>query len=152
MAPYGATRPKREENESYDYSSFIWDPHFVIYSSLAIFFILGVIWIWLVQVSQNRPNTLRGRPKMSKKRTKKLEFFSVLHIKTFFRDKLANKSILDLDTLVKNTTSECNNFGFPRMKKLHTWRQKRASRCTFFAISVKSIRILLIHSEITYSH
>ena len=53
---------------------------------------------------------------MSTKWTKKLEFFSVLHIKTFFRDKLANKSILDLDTLVKNTTSECNNFGFPRMK------------------------------------
>ena len=53
---------------------------------------------------------------MSKKWTKKMEFFSVLHIKTFFRGKLTNKSILVSDTLVKNTTSDRKSFGFTRMK------------------------------------
>ena len=89
---------------------------------------------------------------MSKKWTKKMEFFSVLHIKTFFRGKLTNQSILVSDTLVKNTTSECNNFGFPRMKNCTREVKKEHPGALFFAISAKNIRILLIHSEITYSH
>ena len=69
---------------------------------------------------------------MSKKWTKKMEFFSVLHIKTFFRGKLTNKSILVSDTLVKNTTSDRKSFGFTRMKNCTRDVRKKASRCTFF--------------------
>ena len=89
---------------------------------------------------------------MSKKWTKKMEFFSVLHIKTFFRGKLTNQSILVLDTLVKNTTSDRKSFGFTRMKNCTRDVRKKHPDAPFFAISAKSIRILLIHPEITYSH